>query len=66
MSIQQIAILYGDARNGRSCETCNYFYSTITVGMCGMHELPTRLSKVCGQWCCDKVKKEPETQKELF
>jgi len=66
MSIQQIAILYGDARNGRSCETCNYCYNTINSAMCGLHELKTKKNMVCGTWVCDRVKKEPEKQKELF
>lgn len=69
MSIQHIAVYYGDAErtNGaRSCPTCNYAYNTIKELICGLHELPTRPDKVCGSWCDDKVKKPKETQTELF
>ena len=67
MSIELIAINYGEPRYGRSCANCNYL-DTKTMGYeCGLHCLPTSLSKCCGEWSNDK-RPEPwkETQKELF
>ena len=66
MTIEVIAIAYGDARNGRSCESCNYCRATIRATMCGLHELPTWKNKVCGTWSNDKRQIITEKQNELF
>lgn len=64
--IEVIAIAYGDARNGRSCGNCHYLDRKINGNECGLHCLPTSLSKCCGTWCGDKVKPVEEKQAELW
>ena len=66
MTIEIIAIAYGDARYGRACATCNYLKSRINGNECGLHCLPTSLQKCCGTWCGDKVKPVEEKQVELW
>ena len=64
--IEKIAIAYGDARNGRSCANCNYLDNKIMGVECGLHCLPTKLSKVCGTWIDERVKVKQEEQGGLF
>lgn len=64
--IEVIAISYGNARNGRSCATCNYVGKGIMETGCKLHGLPTGLGKVCGVWCNDKRPEPIEKQAELF
>lgn len=66
MTIEVIAIAYGDARNGRSCATCHYLDNKTMGAECGLHCLPTSLSKCCGTWCGETVKTVEEKQSELW
>ena len=68
MTINDKLILYGDARNGRSCASCYYLQTNIALGsLCKLCDLPTQAGKVCGLWC-GEVKREESliNQGELF
>lgn len=65
-SIETIAIDYGDQRYGRSCGNCNYLGRKIMSVECGLHCLPTSLSKCCGTWSGEQIKSVEEKQAELW
>lgn len=66
MTIEIIAIAYGDARYGRACANCNYAKKLIMGTICQLHGLETGLRNCCGTWCGEREKKTEEPQKELF
>ena len=68
MTIADANIAYGDARYGRSCESCNLSVVHLARGLlCGLNDLPTSAAKCCGSWCGEKPKEEvEEKQGELF
>ena len=66
MSIQNIAVAYGHARYGRSCESCNHVDKNIMSTICGLHGLETGLGNCCGVWCNDKRPEPIEKQIDLF
>ena len=66
MTIEVIAISYGDARYGRSCNNCNHCDIGVMEITCGLHCLPTKLTKVCGSWCNEKHIPPIENQIDLF
>lgn len=66
MSIEVIAINYGEPRYGRSCANCNCLKQRTMGYECGVHLLPTKLNKCCGTWIGERVKQIEEKQGELF
>lgn len=68
MTIKDVAILYGDARHGRSCGNCYYFETNLAKGgHCKINDLPTQAGKVCGVWCGETEKPIiQDNQGELF
>lgn len=66
MTIESIAINYGESRFGRSCGNCNYLDKKIMGNECGLHCLPTLLDMCCGTWSDGKKKEVFYNQNELF
>jgi hypothetical protein len=69
LAIETIAIFYQPATEGRSCKICIYHEENMATGLhCGLHDLPTRADKWCGQGNDGKPRpwEVKETQIDLF